>query len=299
MSSRCGDWASILTLVVAFGAIGSGAATGQAPERRVEVVEERVDGDLAGERRVLRLVLVGEAAASAEESEDAGSRVVERSTASSAHNVFVIERGADLHGEAMVESAEPGVFRWAYRTAPAPGGAYLGVEILALTDALRDHFASPRGEGVLISDVEPGSPAAVAGLRAGDVVTRLGGRAVRSTHEFGRRVRALAVGEAVGIEVWRGGSSRSVEAVPVEIAPRIIELGQGGRLRRIEATAGEEIHVDVDGAAAEIREIVDSGAWRARVESLEEIDVAALERRIRELEAQLTRLSEERRRRQR
>lgn len=68
------------------------------------------------------------------------------------------------------------------------------------------------GEGAAISEVQPGSPAAQAGLRKGDVVTALNGRAVRSAAELRARLGVLPVGSALDLSLRRGIEVRTVKA---------------------------------------------------------------------------------------
>ena len=49
----------------------------------------------------------------------------------------------------------------------------LGIRTIALTDQLAEYFGVPGKKGVLIIEVEKGSPAERAGLRAGDVITEV------------------------------------------------------------------------------------------------------------------------------
>lgn len=79
------------------------------------------------------------------------------------------------------------------------------------------------GEGAQIADVQPDSPAAKAGLRAGDVVTALNGRPVRGAAELRARLGVMPVGETVELRVQRGKETQSVRAT---IAP--VETGQAG-----------------------------------------------------------------------
>lgn len=64
----------------------------------------------------------------------------------------------------------------------------LGVTVMSLTPELRTHFGSTDGTGVLVSHVEPGLPAAKAGIAVGDVITHVRGKAVA---EAGDVVTAL------------------------------------------------------------------------------------------------------------
>jgi len=59
--------------------------------------------------------------------------------------------------------------------------------------------------GVRFSDVQPGSPAAKAGLKAGDVLVDFAGKAIRNLYDFTDALRASKVGEAVNVTVLRDG----------------------------------------------------------------------------------------------
>lgn len=63
-----------------------------------------------------------------------------------------------------------------------------GIRAESLTDQLRDFFGV-RGGGVLVSSVEAGSAAEKAGLKSGDVITAIDGRAVRTPADFSREMR--------------------------------------------------------------------------------------------------------------
>jgi serine protease Do len=64
-----------------------------------------------------------------------------------------------------------------------------GIRIERLTDQLRDFFGVYSNGGVLVTSVDPGSAAEKAGLKAGDVVTAVDGRNIRTPAEFGREMR--------------------------------------------------------------------------------------------------------------
>jgi S1-C subfamily serine protease len=77
--------------------------------------------------------------------------------------------------------------------------------------------------GVLVASVQPGGPAARAGVRPGDVVVALGGRNVQSPAQVIDRVEAARVGEPLALRINRQGSELTVTVVPAEMgrpAPR-------------------------------------------------------------------------------
>jgi membrane-associated protease RseP (regulator of RpoE activity) len=60
-------------------------------------------------------------------------------------------------------------------------------------------------KGVRFSDVQPGSPAAKAGLKAGDVLTDFAGKPIRNLYDFTDALRRSKVGDVVAVTVVRDG----------------------------------------------------------------------------------------------
>jgi len=102
------------------------------------------------------------------------------------------------------------------RGGPAPssrrgrGGPMEGVEVEDLTPRVARQLGLPRdATGVVVVDVDPSSPAAAAGLRAGDVIQRVNRQPVESVADFNRLVRQ-AEGKPVLLLVNRGGRTAFV-----------------------------------------------------------------------------------------
>lgn len=72
------------------------------------------------------------------------------------------------------------------------------------------------GRSVIVVDVYPDSPALKAGIKVGDRVSKVGGRAVQRYQQLLRRVALLAPGTTVRIELERGGKLQEVSAVLVD-----------------------------------------------------------------------------------
>ncbi|HYL88154.1 MAG TPA: Do family serine endopeptidase [Burkholderiales bacterium] len=68
------------------------------------------------------------------------------------------------------------------------------------------------GDGALIAEVEPNSPAATAGLRKGDVVVALNGHPVRAPAELRARLAVVPVGDTVDLKVQRGKELATLKA---------------------------------------------------------------------------------------
>ena len=75
-----------------------------------------------------------------------------------------------------------------------------------------------RRNGLRVAQVISGSPAELAGLRAGDVMVAVEGKPVVSSTELQQRMVADAIGRRVEITVWRNGALVDVIAIPRELA---------------------------------------------------------------------------------
>ena len=85
--------------------------------------------------------------------------------------------------------------------------AFLGVSARTATGSENSDI----GTGAEIVSVEPDSAASAAGLRAGDVITAVGDRAVTSSTELTAAVRSAAPGDKVTLTVRRDGNSATVD----------------------------------------------------------------------------------------
>jgi S1-C subfamily serine protease len=92
----------------------------------------------------------------------------------------------------------------------AGGGRRLGVTVSELTTQLAGYFGA--SDGVLVTSVADGSPAASAGLKAGDVITSVNGERVRSRDDLVRGLRDARDGEEVTVRIVRDKKEASVKA---------------------------------------------------------------------------------------
>jgi serine protease Do len=106
---------------------------------------------------------------------------------------------ATLPGEKQ-EGAERGAAR-------APRGGALGLALAPLDEQARAELGLPRNaRGAVVAEVRPDSPAAAAGLRAGDVLTGIAGRPVANAEQAARALREGA-NRAQAVQVQREGRS--------------------------------------------------------------------------------------------
>ena len=128
------------------------------------------------------------------------------------------------------------------------GNRRIGVSTQTLTKQLADYFGAKDG-GVLITSVTDNSPAAKAGLKAGDVITAVDGEKVTSSGDVSRTINKKQDGE-VSITILRDRNSRTINLIPEKREqPNIIRPGTIGTRRvvipSIQVPAIPEINVEI------------------------------------------------------
>ncbi len=185
------------------------------------------------------------------------------------------------------------------------GHGFLGVELTPLTPELREHFGVPKEVGVMIGGIEEDSPAAAAGLRVGDIITRIDDEEIRSAGRLARAVRHQEKGDVVAIEYWRDGRADTVSAT-IDERERFVydfakhfewteDLEELLELQGLEAMElgdlGIEISVEaLEGATEALREVFENRDWEVYLEDLENIEFEGLEERMKELQERLKEL---------
>src|SRR5208337_4023208 len=90
------------------------------------------------------------------------------------------------------------------------GRARLGIDAENLEGDFGNYFGAPDGEGVLVRSVFEDSPAAKAGLKAGDVITSLDGERIRSASELREKLAAKKDAKSVKLGLLRNRSEMSL-----------------------------------------------------------------------------------------
>jgi serine protease Do len=90
----------------------------------------------------------------------------------------------------------------------------LGISAESLSGQLGTYFGAPDGEGVLIREVNSGSPAEKGGLKAGDVITKIDGDRVKTVNEMQSKLREKREAKTVQVTVMRRGSETTVTVEP-------------------------------------------------------------------------------------
>jgi Do/DeqQ family serine protease len=159
----------------------------------------------------------------------------------------------------------------------------LGVSIRSLSPAIAENLGIKAGTtGALVAEVLDGSPAAKAGIQAGDVITAVNGKSIRSDSELRNAIGLLRVGDRVNLDVLRDGRTRRVstqvgesEATEVKQAEEVHPVFEGAELADAGNNGGVVVRAVAPRSPAAIRGLrqddVIVGAGRVRIANLAQL----------------------------
>ena len=108
--------------------------------------------------------------------------------------------------------------RAADRARPAASPRRLGTTFAPVPDAVREQLDLPDGVGLLVDSVEPGSPAAAAGLKRFDILTRLNDQIVCNADQLATLIKLRKPGP-VPLTILRGGRERKIQVTLPQADP--------------------------------------------------------------------------------
>jgi len=96
------------------------------------------------------------------------------------------------------------------------GRAAMGVQVTSVDSALAAQNNLPVASGVLIVSVSSGSPAAIAGLKAGDIIVQIGTHPVTDVAAYADALLTTSPGQKIAVHVYRGNQQLTVNVTPGE-----------------------------------------------------------------------------------
>jgi serine protease Do len=148
---------------------------------------------------------------------------------------------------------------------------WIGVQIQPVTPDIADGLGLKKAGGALVSEPQPNSPAAKAGIQSGDVITSVDGTAITDARELARRIGTMAPGTSVKLGVVSQGQEKTVtltlgtlpnerqaanqegqHAVPDNDVPKLgLSLAPSNKVAGAEGSGVVVTAVDPNGVAAD------------------------------------------------
>jgi len=128
----------------------------------------------------------------------------------------------------------------------------IGVRPQTLTPALAAGLGLARDTGVVLADVVPGGPAALAGVRPGDVVVALDGKPMENGRQLQVGLYRRGLGDVVALDVLRDGQPQTLRVTMTARRDSPIDLAAGADPRQHVVARLGILGVDVDAAVARV-----------------------------------------------
>jgi serine protease Do/serine protease DegQ len=143
----------------------------------------------------------------------------------------------------------------------------LGIDMVDVNAEVAKRLGVTSLDGVAVAAVQPGSPAATAGLAERDVITHMNGRPLHSAAELRARLALTPIGEEIELRVVRGGEVRNIRvriaAVQQVSAADSQSVPQLAGMRVVEIERGSPLFRRVDGGLVVAAVEEGSRAWQA------------------------------------
>ena len=113
------------------------------------------------------------------------------------------------------------------------GRNHIGVDVRELDADLAKYFQTAPDSGLLITRVNPDSPADRAGLKSGDVITSFEGKKIRSDEDLREAIDDVKEGQTGTISVLRHGKQQKFSVTPEAGSFRSFEVPELGELKEL------------------------------------------------------------------
>jgi serine protease Do len=87
---------------------------------------------------------------------------------------------------------------------------WLGVQVQPVTADIADSLGMKQARGAIVDNPQGGSPAAKAGIQAGDVITAINGTPVQDSRDLARTISMMAPGSSVKLDVLHNGEAKPI-----------------------------------------------------------------------------------------
>lgn len=120
-----------------------------------------------------------------------------------------IAQGAEGIGYAIAMDRALPIIQKLIEHGPITSDPYVGITYVPVDAAVQQQFRLAVSKGILITSIVSSGPAQRAGIRAGDVIVSIDGRAIGTDEEFTKELDAHKAGDQITVNINRYGQTRS------------------------------------------------------------------------------------------
>jgi serine protease Do len=172
------------------------------------------------------------------------------------------------------------------------GARQLGVDVMEITADLGQKFGVKEGYGLLISRVNDGTSAYKAGLKAGDIIVKAKGNAIRSTDDLRKVLNALKEKEAVQLDLYRDGQLKYFSLIPDKNQKMTWDIRKfSQKMENLKDTISDETKLKYEEKIREMRS--SRGKILADMEKEKQSSLLKIKEESKKLTAELKKLQEE------
>ena len=89
--------------------------------------------------------------------------------------------------------------------------AWIGITVQDIEEKLARYLKIPVKKGIIVTSVEPQSPAQKAGLQEGDIILTIDGKTINSISDYQSVAKSLEAGKTLSAKFWRNGKKKTVK----------------------------------------------------------------------------------------
>ncbi|MGI9400430.1 MAG: Do family serine endopeptidase [Rhizobiaceae bacterium] len=136
---------------------------------------------------------------------------------------------------------------------------WLGVQIQPVTTDIAESVGLEEDAGAIVTVPQEDSPAAEAGIRAGDVITEVDGKTIKNPRQLARLIGGYQPEEMVNVTVWRDGEFQEIEVTLGKLA-ETAEMPKSDDEKMKSGELGLALESNEDGGVTVVEVMPDSSA---------------------------------------
>jgi serine protease Do len=105
---------------------------------------------------------------------------------------------------------------------------WLGVQVQPVTAGIAESLGMKNAEGALVDEAQADTPAAKAGIQAGDVITAVNGTAIKDSRGLAREISGMAPGSSAKLDIIRKGDAKTINVTLATMPDKMPKQANAG-----------------------------------------------------------------------